>query len=334
MDNIKAHAWPSPRYSMEKINSWPNMSSINGFDRVWSIVTEQFTKWNNHRIEHTTNEKARCWKDWRFWRHQRCRKRFRNDPISYISWTSRFGIRNSYQFFWRFLNAEFLQMSGANEPQTYRGFTECIRVWQGVWVFTPCSSVGFLKWGYPQIVIIFFHGFSILNHPAIGIIGVPPWLWNPPVVNTLWDDLESVFQKGFPTSIHCGFLWVTCLISRISMDIPLFYVDTKLSDGLFAWTSMSFLLKNPSFLMKSPGFLQFSGRYPQRPPCPRHRPSVSLFSGERVFRGESQWVEPDDRRGCPVTGGRFRGMGCCKRFFLIHVGLSENSVIWLKLLKQ
>ena len=127
------------------------------------------------------------------------------------------------------------------------------------------------------------------------------------------------FGKRFPKRlsyfIPLCFLWVTCLISRISMGIPLFYVDTKLSDGLFAWTSMSFLLKNPSFLMKSPGFLQFSGRYPQRPPCPR-RPSVSLFSGERVFRGESEWVAPDDLwRGCPVTGGRFRGMGCCKRFF-------------------
>ena len=54
---------------------------------------------------------------------------------------------------------------------------------------------------------LFVDGFSLINHPAIG---VPPWLWNPPWKGS-WDclkppDLRCPKLSGFPVPIGLLFL--------------------------------------------------------------------------------------------------------------------------------
>ena len=55
-------------------------------------------------------------------------------------------------------------------------FTDILRILPQHWRYNS------LKWGFPKIgvplVLIYFRlGFSLINHPAIG---VSPWLWKPP----------------------------------------------------------------------------------------------------------------------------------------------------------
>ena len=65
------------------------------------------------------------------------------------------------------------------------------------------STWGFLKLGVPPNHPCYIIGFSIMNHPAIG---VPPWLWKPPHIKVRFP-ISSSTNRGVPYIINIISLW-------------------------------------------------------------------------------------------------------------------------------
>ena len=163
---------------------------------------------------------------------QWCRKRFCYiSHLVYLSNESKLEIRHHHQF--------FRVMLECRVPPNVMECSSRVFYRVGLPVFPLCSSGGVLKMGEWSFFLSWFYGFSILNHPAIGTIGVPPWqlcsgVHNGSSSKTCWWRCrmiwKCVFQKGFPTSIHCsdvghllypGYPWISLLYVDIALSLSL-----------------------------------------------------------------------------------------------------------------